>query len=62
LKLLEDIRNLIIFIKVIWKLTVEDLDIEIGWLRGLPLGAVLTGCGSLSNEGNRGVSGGVSNL
>lgn len=42
--------------------TVDDLDIVIGWLRSLPLDATLTGGGSSSNEGKRGVSGGVNNL
>ena len=42
--------------------TVDDLDMEMGWLRGRPLLAIVTGGGSSSNEGNRGVSGGVNNL
>jgi hypothetical protein len=35
---------------------------EMGWLRGLPLDATLTGGGSSSKEGKSGVSGGVNNL
>ena len=43
-------------------LTVDDLEMEMGRLRALPLCIRLTGVGSSSNEGKRGVSGGVNNL
>lgn len=42
--------------------TVDDLEMVIGWLRGLPLVATLIDGVSSSSEGKRGVSGGVSNL
>lgn len=43
-------------------LTIDVLEIEMGWLLALPLDT-LTGRGSSSsNEGNRGVSGGVNSL
>jgi len=43
--------------------TDDDLEILIGWLRGLPLGGMFWGWGSSSSkEGKRGVSGGVNSL
>lgn len=42
--------------------TVDDLDMEMGLLRGLPLLTTFISAGSSSSEGNSGVSGGVNNL